>query len=120
MHTQTKVPEFIEVQPGLLVNIINMLQNFPYKDVAEHIKVLNEAKYNEGKKIIEVPYATVDACYLMMVRDPMVVTVKGIEKAALYAIDKMKHTETSAKAPDKSQSENVEASPKVPDKSQGE
>lgn len=89
MNTQIKNPEFIEFNLPLMDSVFALLQNYPYKEVAAILETLRKSTVDEERKVFKVPYATADTCYLLLSKDQVVLTVRGIEKSAGEALKKI-------------------------------
>lgn len=109
MTTQVKNPEFIEFNLPLMDSVFALLQNYPYKEVALILETLRKSTFDEERKIFKVPYATADACYLLLSKDQVVLTVRGIEKSAGEALNKMQIESTKAAKDEKPEVPGTEA-----------
>lgn len=109
MNTQVKNPEFIEFNLPLMDSVFALLQNYPYKEVAAILETLRKSTIDEERKVFKVPYATADACYLLLSKDQAVLTVRGIEKSAEEALKKMKIEPAKATKNDKPEVPGTEA-----------
>ena len=85
MSTQIKSPEFIEFNENLKQALLQLLQNYPFKEVVGLIAALNASKFDTDKGVFKVPYITADACYLILSREPAVIAVKALERIAMEA-----------------------------------
>lgn len=120
MNTQVKNPEFIEFNLPLMDSVFVLLQNYPYKEVALILETLRKSTVDEERKVFKVPYATADACYLLLSKDQVVLTVKGIEKSAAEALKKMQLESQKAGKEEKTKPEETKPEETKPEGSKPE
>ena len=101
MNTQVKTPEFIDFNVNLVQMLLQVLQNYPFKEVAILIKSINDSEFDKERKIFRVPYAIADTCYLILSREPVVIAVKTMEKIAVEAQQAAKIQDTAISEPEK-------------------